>query len=54
MENVWSVCQWFSHHFQQIFNLRLWNLLPVFKCDFFVQGYAIEYDYFPPTQLRHT
>jgi tRNA uridine 5-carboxymethylaminomethyl modification enzyme len=24
------------------------------KCKFFRAGYAIEYDYFPPTQLKHT
>jgi tRNA U34 5-carboxymethylaminomethyl modifying enzyme MnmG/GidA len=27
--------------------------MPVLKCEI-PAGYAIEYDYFPPTQLRHT
>ena len=31
------------------------QMVPGFeKCKFFRPGYAIEYDYFPPTQLKHT
>jgi tRNA uridine 5-carboxymethylaminomethyl modification enzyme len=28
--------------------------IAVFNVKFLRAGYAIEYDYFPPTQLRHT
>jgi tRNA uridine 5-carboxymethylaminomethyl modification enzyme len=49
----WHTCEvyvnGFLHRYQKIFSLkhcvRLWDLKTFFR-----PGYAIEYDYFPPTQ----
>jgi tRNA U34 5-carboxymethylaminomethyl modifying enzyme MnmG/GidA len=55
MENVWSVCQWFSTSLPADIQFKAMKSIAGFQdVKFLRAGYAIEYDYFPPTQLRHT
>jgi len=45
----------FSTSLPEEIQYKALQLVPGFeKCKFFRPGYAIEYDYFPPTQLKHT
>ena len=44
----------FQHRYQKTFNLKHCVLVGFENVKFFRPGYAIEYDYFPPTQLKHT
>lgn len=45
----------FSTSLPEEVQYRALQLVPGFEnCKFFRPGYAIEYDYFPPTQLKHT
>jgi tRNA uridine 5-carboxymethylaminomethyl modification enzyme len=55
----WNTCEvyvnGFSTSLRKIFNLKALSSVAGFeKVKFFRPGYAIEYDYFPPTQLKHT
>ena len=45
----------FSTSLPEEVQIRALQLIPGFECaKMFRPGYAIEYDYFPPTQLKHT
>ncbi len=45
----------FHLHYHGIFNIKLLNKIKGLEnAKIFRPGYAIEYDYFPPTQLKHT
>ena len=45
----------FSSSLPEDVQLKALHQVPGFeKAKFSDQGYAIEYDYFPPTQLKHT
>jgi tRNA uridine 5-carboxymethylaminomethyl modification enzyme len=48
MENCEGVCQWFFTSLPADIQFK------AMVCEILRAGYAIEYDYFPPTQLRHT
>ena len=43
-----------QHHYPKMCNLKHYVQYQVRNVKFFRPGYAIEYDYFPPTQLNNT
>jgi tRNA U34 5-carboxymethylaminomethyl modifying enzyme MnmG/GidA len=55
MEYVWGLCKWIFNFAPEDIQFKALSSVAGFeKVKFFRPGYAIEYDYFPPTQLKHT
>jgi len=55
----WDTCEYYINGFstslpEEVQFKALRSVVGFEKVKFFRPGYAIEYDYFPPTQLRHT
>ena len=55
MEHSRNLCKWILHFITRRSAIRSLRRVPGFEnVRMFRPGYAIEYDYFPPTQLKHS